>query len=259
VRAGTWLALVLVLLGTGVCVRLGLWQLSRLQQKRAANAALRAAMDAPPVDIEAASVLEPLDQRRVRLRGRFDERVHVLLSGRARQHSPGVHVVTPFVIDARGQDVAGEARAVLVDRGWLSSPDAVRARPQDYPEPGEREVIGVARALAPGQPGLPWRRLPTEPDSITLWSARTLDVDSVAIHVHYAVPPYVVAELPGPGVPAQPARAAPTPLDESMHLSYAIQWFLFGSILLFGSAFVAWSRRHARPTFAPAAPEFPAS
>ena len=251
-RAGTWLALALVLLGTGVCVRLGFWQLSRLEQKRAANAALRAAMDAPPVVVRGAlPALADVVQRRVQLRGHYDERMHVLLSGRSSQHSPGVHVVTPLRL--------ADGSAVLVDRGWLYAPDAVRARPQDHPEPGEHDVTGVARAIARGQRDQPWRHLTTEPDSVTLWSARTLDLDSLAARLPYAVAPYAIVELPGAGVPAQPARAAPTPLDETMHLSYAIQWFLFGSILLFGSAFVAWSRRRARPAFAPAAPEFPAS
>ena len=257
-RPGTWLALALVLIGTGVCVRLGFWQLSRLQEKREANAELRQTMEEPPMDIDANTVLEAVDRRRVRLRGHFDERVQILLSGRSYKHSPGVHVVTPFVIDAEGREVAGEARAVLVDRGWMSAPDAVRARPQDHPEPGERTVVGVAHAIARVR-DFAWRRLHTEPDSVTLWSARTLDVDSLAGRIPYAVPPYVVAELPGEGVPEIPARAAPTPLDEMMHLSYAIQWFLFGSILLFGSAFVAWSRRRAKPGLAPAAPDFPVS
>jgi cytochrome oxidase assembly protein ShyY1 len=35
-----------------------------------------------------------------------------------------------------------------------------------------------------------------------------------------------------------------------MHLGYAVQWFLFGAILLGGSAILAWSRRRGagRPT-----------
>lgn len=251
-RPRTLLALALVLLGTGVCARLGFWQLSRLAEKRAANAALRRALEAPPVVAEGAPPpLASVEQHRVQLSGRFDERVHILLSGRARGGSPGVHVVTPFL-------TAGDSAAVLVDRGWLFAPDAARARPQDHPEPPGRAVLGVARAIVRGQQGTPWRTLVTEPDTITLWSARTLDLDSLASRLPYAVAAYVVAELPGPGVPATPARAEPRPLDESMHWSYAIQWFLFGSILLFGSAFVAWSRRRPSASLAPQAPDFPA-
>lgn len=250
-RPRTLLALALVLLGTGVCLRLGFWQVSRLAEKRAANAALRQALQAPPVVIEGAPPpLAAVESRRVLLAGRFDERVHILLSGRARGGAPGVHVVTPFLPE-------GETTAVLVDRGWLHAPDATRARPQDHREPPGRSVLGVARAIGRGQSGMPWRRLTTETDSVTLWSARTLDPDSVRGRLPYAVAPYVVAELPGAGVPAAPARAEPKPLDEAMHWSYATQWFLFGSILLFGSAFVAISRRRRPPPAAPAAPAVP--
>lgn len=248
-RAGTLLAALLVVLGTAVCVRLGFWQLSRLAEKRAANAAMRAALAAPPVAVGAA--IPPLDsvaQRRVKLDGRFDERIHFLLSGRAQGGLPGVHVVTPFIPE-------GSTEAVLVDRGWLHAPDAVRARPQDHPEPERREVLGFARPIPGGDP-MPWRRLATEPDTVTLWSARTLDADSLAARLPYTVAPFVVAELPGPGVPATPARAAPRPLNESTHWSYAAQWFLFGSILLFGSLMLAWSRRRGRPA-TPPVPEAP--
>src|SRR5262249_14190846 len=82
-------------------------------------------------------------------------------------------------------------------------------------------------------------------DSFTVWSTPRLDPDSLRGRVPYALAPYVVRELPGPGVPAQPVRSDPHPYDETMHLSYAIQWFLFGSILLFRSLLLARSRRAA--------------
>ena len=43
----------LVLVAAGVCVRLGLWQLSRLDEKRALNASMRAGLDAPPLALGA--------------------------------------------------------------------------------------------------------------------------------------------------------------------------------------------------------------
>lgn len=242
------LAAVAVIAVTATCVRLGFWQLARLEEKRAANAALSAALAAPPLQIGAA--IPPLDQvasRRVSMTGRFDESVHVLLSARARGGAPGVHVVTPFV-------PAGSATAVLVDRGWLESADATRARPQDHPEPGDRTVTGVARPI-PRHTGLAWRRLATDPGTVTLHSARALDFDSLAARLPHAIVPYVVVELPGAGVPATPARVAPRPLDESIHWSYATQWFLFGAILFFGSLFLALSRR--RPSAATPVPDAP--
>ena len=242
----TLLVLLLVLGGTALCVRLGFWQLSRLAEKRAMNAALREAIAAPPIEAGgAAPPLERVRGRRVRLTGHFDQSRQILLSGRAKGGSPGVHVVTPLRL-------AMDSTAVLVDRGWLYSPDAAHARPQDHSEPGERVVIGLADSIARARPGGMW--LEFERDSVTLWSARALDLDSLAARLPYAVAPYVVRELPGPGVPADPARMEPRPFNEFEHVSYAIQWFLFGSILLFGSALLAWSRRRGPLKLVPPAP-----
>lgn len=231
------LAVVLVLLGTGVCARLGFWQLSRLAEKRAANAAMRAALAAPPVELGAGAIrtggLPPRD-RRIAIRGTFDNARHVLLGSRVEGGLPGVVVVTPLL-------VAGDSIAVPVERGWLYASDATHARPQDSAESGERVVVGLAHPLERA-PNSGWTRLPG--DSTRLWSARTLDADSMRANWRDVGATFVLRELPGPDVPEKPLRSAPRPLDEMMHLSYAIQWFLFGTTLLVGSLFVA--RRRGR-------------
>jgi cytochrome oxidase assembly protein ShyY1 len=52
-------------------------------------------------------------------------------------------------------------------------------------------------------------------------------------------------------VPREPIRTEPAPYDETMHLSYAIQWFLFAAILSIGSLFLARARRRGTPTLVP--------
>jgi len=232
-KPATLIGALLVLAGTAVCARLGFWQISRLHEKQAANAAMRAALAAPPVDIERMTPIAAVAERRVTLHGRFVASPQVLLAARANGGSPGVAVVTPFRL-------AGDSSIVLVDRGWLYASDAATARPQDYPEPGRDAVTGLAHAIPAGQPGHPWRRLPG--DSTVLWSALALDRDSLAAHIGGPLAGFSVRELPGPGVPNMPRRSEPRPLDEFMHVSYATQWFLFGAILLFGSFFLARSR-----------------
>jgi surfeit locus 1 family protein len=244
-RAGSALVLLVVLAGAAVCVRLGFWQLSRLREKQALNAALRVAEGAPPLIVGGEPPpLEQARQRTLQVTGRFDEEHQFLLSGRAHAGAPGVEVVTPL-------RPSGAATAILVDRGWLPAADAATARPQDYPEPGERMVRGLAEELRQGAGGPPLRTL--EADSLTLWSARWLDADSVASRLPYAVAGYALREFPGPGVPDRPRRTRRPPYNEMTHLSYAIQWFLFAAIMLGGSAALAWSRR--RRGAAPPAPE----
>ena len=230
--------LLAVVAGASVCVRLGFWQISRLHEKQALNAALRSALAAPPVPLgDPPAAVESVRGRAVEARGHYDETRQILLSGRAHDGAPGVDVVTPLLLP-------DGSRAVLVDRGWLYSADAATARPRDYPERGDRTVRGIAEPIRRGAGGPAIRALPS--DSAHLWSARWLDLDSLERRFPYSLAPYVVRQLPGSGVPRQPVRREPRPFDEMMHVSYAVQWFLFAAILLGGSAALAWSRRGGR-------------
>lgn len=237
-RRGSLLVAVAVLVVATVCVSLGLWQLSRYREKQRLNQQTRAALRAPPVD--ATRHLPPLPEvrgRRVRLIGRYDETRQFLLAGRTHDSSPGVEVVTPLRPEGGGP-------AVLVNRGWLYAGDAATALPQQYPEPGVHELVGLAQALAPAGR---WGALRAVlRDSIELWSARTLDPDSVARQLPYPIAPYMVRALPAPGAPATPARSVPPELNEMMHLSYAVQWFLFAAIAVVGPLAFVWSRRRRR-------------
>ena len=243
------LALVLVLAVTALCVRLGFWQIDRWHEKRHLNLAQKTALEAPVLEVDGEPPgFDAVRGHRVALRGRFDESRQILLSYRTHEGAPGVEVVTPLVLP-------GGRRAVLVDRGWLYAADGATARPQSYPEPGERTALGLPVAMTGGASGgrpdarASLRVLTT--DSLTLWSARWLVADTLARHFPYALAPWILRELPGPGVPDRPLRSAPRPFDESMHVSYAIQWFLFGTILIGGSAALAWTRSRRVPHLRP--------
>ena len=234
-------AIVLVLLGSaGLCVRLGLWQVSRWEEKRAANAVLRTALAAEPFPV--AEPLPPAPavvDRRIEMAGAFDESRQVLLSARTQAELPGVEVVTPLLLP-------GDSVAVLVNRGWLYAPDAVHARPQDHRERGPRAVRGIARPFGRRGAGLPLMTLESD-TSHTLWSARTLDPDTLAARFPYALAPWLLVELPGRGVPEKPLRSPPRPLDENMHLAYAVQWFVIAAVVAAGAIALAWINRPVRP------------
>ena len=226
-----------VLVGSAVCVRAGLWQLSRWQQKHALRARLERVLVEPPL---ACGGTPPAPERaigrRISLVGRYDESRQFLLRGRLHEGEQGVEVVTPLI-------VAG-GPAVLVERGWLAAVDGATARPADCPEPGERAVVGYVERLERSPAGYPYVRMAG--DSLALYSAALLDPDSLAARLPYPIAPYLVRESPGPAVAPWPRRSAPEPPNDTMHLSYAVQWFSFAAILLLGSAWLAWSRRDRR-------------
>lgn len=225
----------LVVAASCICVRLGVWQLDRLHDKRALNAAQRTMLARPPVDVIGdAALADSLRHRRVRLRGRFDERHHVLLAGQFHAGTPGVHVLTPFVPD-------GGTREVLVDRGWLEADDAVTAHPDRFPVPGPREVVGISATLPAGNPATPVRTLEAGAD--TVLSIASLEGSALRPHLGAALADYMITELPESGGPAMPVREPPQPYDEFMHVSYAVQWFSFAAILVVGSIALERARR----------------
>ena len=234
------LAPVVVMLGLAVvCVRLGFWQLARLRYKQDLNVALNVALAVPPValtdpDTPADSVLG----RRVILLGRYDAGHQLMLAGLSYDGEPGVGVVTPLVFE-------GGTHAVLVDRGWLQAADAVTAHPERFPEPGLRTVIGIADTFTVGQ-GPPGPRAIAS-DSSLLYSVPWLDRDSIATRLPYTLARFWVHQQPGAGVPLRPRRMPPPVHEAGMHLSYAIQWFLFALALVAGSAFLVWTRRPGPP------------
>ena len=232
-----WRALLIgvaVVAASATCVRLSLWQWSRYEHKRALNRAERVALALPPSRLGHARALpDSLLGRRVALRGTFDERRQVLLAGMIHTGEAGVHVITPLVLEE-------DSVAVLVDRGWLPAADAVHARPQDFPEPGMREVMGFADTLGSASQD---STVVLEADSVRVFSAAQLDYAPLAAALAIPLARYYVRELPSASAPSLPRREAPEPHEENMHLSYAVQWFAFAVVFLVGPATLAWSRR----------------
>lgn len=236
VRLRALLVGAIVVAMAATCVRLGVWQLSRWHEKQRLNAALNASLAAPPLVIgDAAPPAGAVGRRRVRAQGVYDETHQFVLAGRASNGSPGVDVVTPLLLPGGG--------AVLVDRGWLYAADAATANPLAWPEPGPRTVVGLAQPLAGVRMRVPLRRLPYGHDSAAVWSAMVVDPDTAARRLGRPVAGWLLRALPAADAPPQPVRSAPRPYDELMHISYAVQWFAFATILVVGSLALAWTRR----------------
>jgi surfeit locus 1 family protein len=101
-------------------VRLGVWQLARLKEKRAFNATLSARLAAPAADITSLPPDTALGHyRRVSASGAMLYDREVVYAGRSHEGSPGVDLLTPMKI-------AGRDTVVMVNRGWAYSADAAR-------------------------------------------------------------------------------------------------------------------------------------
>ncbi len=214
---------VLVILLAIVAVRLGIWQLNRLEQRRTANAVLLAARDLPPVDLTVAGVADSaLVGRRIIARGHFRDQGTLLLRNRAYRDAPGVEVVTPFEVEG------GEVVAWVL-RGFVNAADGVRP---EWPLPDYRHgpvtISGIAAAASETSD----HGHPLVIGSDTTW--QRLDADFLAHRDPRALAMFVYLEAPDTTLGGVPTIAPPS-LDEGPHLSYALQWFGIAiAILTFG-------------------------
>lgn len=221
-----WWMTLLVIAGVALLIRLGFWQLDRLEQKRAYNAMVAARWQQAPYDLNAEELpsdLAELEFRRIEVRGRFDYDNQIVLKERPRGDVPGVVLVTPLVLD--------DGRAVLVARGWIPYNQSAPENWPQFEEPAGAPVIGLLQEsqLLPSGEAPP---IPDEPQ--TEWFS--LNIDAVQPQMPYELLPVFVLQLPEEGRPYNqlPYREEPVRLDEGNHFSYAIQWFMFSVILGIG-------------------------
>lgn len=226
------------------CVRLGFWQLDRLDQRRDRNTAVEERLALAP----AARAVAPADTtgwlfRRIELTGEYDHGRTLVLCGRSFRGVPGVHVLSPLRLADGG--------AVLVNRGWLPAADGRTVDLREYEERGRVTVLVLA---------LPYPLHTVHPDERGAADAPGLVADSVprawarldggALQrlLPYPVAPFYVQLLPDGEADRLPARLPLPELGEGPHLSYAVQWFGFATVALLGwGALAMRGRRQGAP------------
>ena len=234
---------VLVVFVTVACVVLGFWQLGRLEERRASNAVLSSRLAREPVSLdEVRDALQPVEGveadpsyyefTRVTARGVLADTGRVLVRSQVVGGQAGAHAVFPLELE--------DGRAVLVNVGWF--PLGVDPGPAAglFPPSGRIEVTGLLRADQ-RRPAFGRR----EAEGYLETVAR-VDIGRIQEQVDLPLLPFWI-QLIGPDDPQRLPVPAPAPeVDEGSHLSYAVQWFSFGSIALIG--YVALMRRELGPT-----------
>jgi len=227
------LATILVLIGVALTVRLGIWQLDRLERRREFNSRVLAQVSQPALELSGAALrsdLSAMDYRSVVVRGVYDHSQEVALRNQAWGNQWGVHLLTPLRIEASDQ-------YILVDRGWVPAEDFQYGSWEQYAEPGLVEVRGVIRR-SQSKPDFGRRADPIPPAGERLEAWFFANVGGIARQTPYPLLPVYVQQAPDPSWDGLPYRAQPDlDLSEGPHLSYALQWFSFAVILGIGYPF----------------------
>lgn len=206
-----------------ICVRLGVWQLNRLAQRRAFNAQLATRLAAPPAPVTTLPRDTALGHyHRVTARGVFDYSRQVVLATRSSEGSPGVHVLTPLRLD--------DGTVAIVNRGWVYSPDAITIDAAKWREhEGDSVTVNGYAETWSGRERTPL------PDAHL--AVRALDSSRVARLVGVPVRPYYIAQTSDSASSAdRPVRLGEPALAEGSHKGYAIQWFSFALVSLIGGS-----------------------
>lgn len=230
-RSPWWKTTLLVLIAVGVLVRLGIWQLDRLDQRQAFNARIEAQWERPPLhlnDFTKVDDLVNMEYRWITVVGEYDHTNQVALRNQVWNNILGVHLLTPL-------QIAGTDHTILVNRGWILMEDFTSGNWEKFDEVGLVEVKGMIRNSQSkpeiGRISDPVSSLDQE--GLTAWNLANLD--HIGQQIPYSILPVYVQQAPDPSWNGLPHRSLPDlDLTEGSHLGYAIQWFTFAAILGFG-------------------------
>jgi cytochrome oxidase assembly protein ShyY1 len=227
---------VIVVLLAYACLLLGRWQWHRLTSTKANNAIIRTTEAAAPVPVD--QVLRPgenppsSDQYKVvSATGRYDvgHTIIVRYQTDADGHS-GVDVVVPLV--------TASGTALLVDRGWVATSNQGLTDPSQVPAPpsGTVTVVGHVRRDAGG-------------GATSVVDNSTRAISSARIQPAIGIPVYggfvdLTRESPAPTTPLTPVELPD--LSNGPHFFYALQWWFFGLLALFGFGYLAWEEKTGR-------------
>ncbi|WP_108681488.1 SURF1 family protein [Methyloceanibacter sp. wino2] len=222
------------LIGFGLLIWLGQWQLQRLEWKERIIQRIETRTERKPVSLEQAVELakqwgDP-NYLRVSAEGRFHHNLERYLYSISSDGEPGWHVIAPLE--------TASGRVVLVDRGFV---------PDDHREPGTRQegqvqdivtVTGLVRTSE--KPNL---FSPDNDEEANQWFTRDLGgmARSMFPGGTVQVLPFFL-EAEASDVPGGWPKGGQTRLElPNKHLQYALTWFLLAACLLVIYAAYVWS------------------
>lgn len=225
-RGRYWTAVVLSVLGIGILLNLGFWQVDRLQWKNAVVATIDSRIHAAPTTVaeltRMAEATGDVEYVPVTLTGRYwHEGERYFLSTSSGQAGWNVH--TPLLVE-------GTNEAVFVNRGFV--PYALRdpaTRPDGQIE-GEATVTGLARNVAAEKPaGFTPDNDPAA--NAFFWRSLSDMEQGLALPEGVRLLPFIVDAGAGTAPGGYPVGGTTVVAVPNNHLQYAITWFALAATM----------------------------
>lgn len=206
------------------CALLGQWQMDRRMEAVTEINKVLENYDDAPVPLAGNEDLftafeAPREWTPVEMTGEYLAEDTQIVRNRPKAGKPGYEVIVPFQADT--------GDVIAVNRGWLPIGNTA-GWPDVVPAPPEGEATVVVRTR-PGEPALERDAPEGQLASIDLVALE----ESVGYPVSDTAYGEMVEEDPAPA--SRPQTLVPPTLDEGPHLSYSLQWFLFGLM-----SFIVW-------------------
>ena len=217
------------------CVFLALWQKDRRDQREQEIDTITANYSADPVDIDTvldgtdATLAKTDEWTQVSLTGQFSDEDTVLARNRVVDDKPGFYVVTPFTTT--------DGATIAVVRGFTAEEASVPPAPK-----GEQTIVAHLRPAQDGSDD-------DNPEGmiVAIDPARIPGMDGAYSHVYAEISTESSSSAAEEGLTPLPMPE----LDPGNHLSYMLQWFAFGIMIIIA---VTISARRERKAAAEAGP-----
>lgn len=221
IQIKNWWLFILAILFIGIFTALGVWQLSRANQKKNLLATFAKRSQAQELTLDALQTADDLRFYRVRLKGQFDAAHTFLLDNKIQQGQVGYELYTPF-------KVFGLKLPILVDRGFIPLGKSRDRLPRIHTRSSVRDITGILK-LPPAY----LRIGPMTESPILRWPLRIeyLNLSEIGMLLNLHFFPYVVV-IAANDPEAYASEWQITTLPPERHLGYAVQWFALALTLL---------------------------
>jgi len=178
------------------------------------------------------NTLTDMEYRSVTATGFFDLEKQVVIRNQVWVQSWGNEIgytlLTPLLLP--------NGQAVMVQRGWIPLTYDNSLSWHDFDQPGEVTVHGIIRLpLEKGEMGggIPDPTLTPGQEGLSFWNY--VNLKRIQQQLSYEILPIYIQQAPVTDEETLPYKSIPAmELTDGAHLGYALQWFFYSLILLFG-------------------------